>query len=260
MSLERFIRARTLLGALLLSLTSVTPAVAGSLDVPVRGAGLSIGNSRTFTGLRLNARDHDLQAIRGVSVTLWAPGDSPGGRIQGLSLGLLGTAAEEIDGVTLNLLGCGADRQRGIAVGGLGIGADDFAGIGLGGLGIGGDRLTGVMVGGLGVGGDTLTGLFVGGLGVGGDELTGAALAIGGVGADRITGLAACGAYLRGGTLDGFGAGAYNRFDDGVEGIQIGIFNYAAELHGVQLGLLNYAGNNRRGTRWLPLVNMHLGD
>ncbi|MBK7703049.1 MAG: hypothetical protein IPI34_09260 [bacterium] len=60
--------------------------------------------------------------------------------------------------------------------------------------------------------------------------------------------------------LEGIGVGAYNRFDVGVQGLQVGIFNYASELHGAQIGLLNYAGNNRRGTRWLPLLNLHLGD
>jgi uncharacterized protein YgfB (UPF0149 family) len=45
-----------------------------------------------------------------------------------------------------------------------------------------------------------------------------------------------------------------------VQGLQIGIVNHAAELHGVQIGLLNHAGNNRRGARWLPLLNLHLGD
>ena len=43
-----------------------------------------------------------------------------------------------------------------------------------------------------------------------------------------------------------------------VEGLTIGIFNYAAELNGVQIGLLNYAGNNRRGLKLLPLFNAHL--
>ena len=45
-----------------------------------------------------------------------------------------------------------------------------------------------------------------------------------------------------------------------MDGLQIGILNFARELHGVQIGLLNYAGNNARGTRWLPGLNCHFGD
>ena len=128
MAALRPFRTRARLCALLFAFAAAAPAAAGSLDLPVRGAGLSFGNSQTFTGLRLNLRDRDLQTIRGVTVTLWAPAREPSGSIQGLSLGLAGTAADEIDGVTLNLLGCGADRIRGVAVGGLGAGCGDFTG------------------------------------------------------------------------------------------------------------------------------------
>ena len=148
--------------ALMLALTG--GATAGSLDIPVRGAGLSFGNSRTFDGLRINFRDRDLQSIRGITVSLWAPAPKSTGRIQGLSVGLVGTGAARIEGITLNLVGAGGDRLRGLAVGGIGVGSDDFTGVGLGGLGVGGDRLRGVMAGGLGVGGDDLSGIFVGGL------------------------------------------------------------------------------------------------
>jgi hypothetical protein len=29
-------------------------------------------------------------------------------------------------------------------------------------------------------------------------------------------------------------------------------------LHGLQLGVLNYAGNNKKGLKMLPIINMHL--
>jgi hypothetical protein len=122
----------------------------------VRGAGLSFGNSRTFTGLRFNLSDRDLQTIRGVSVTLWAPADEPTGRIQGLSLGLAGTAADEIDGVTLNLLGCGADRVRGVAVAGLGAGGESLTGVALAGGGLHADRFAGLAACGAYLRGDVL--------------------------------------------------------------------------------------------------------
>jgi len=68
--------------------------------VPVRGAGLSFGNSRTFTGLRFNLRDHELRTIRGMSVTLRVPGHDPHGLIQGLSAGL-GVGSDDVAGVGL---------------------------------------------------------------------------------------------------------------------------------------------------------------
>jgi len=36
------------------------------------------------------------------------------------------------------------------------------------------------------------------------------------------------------------------------------LYNRTEELHGLQVGLLNYAGNNPKGLRMLPFVNMHL--
>lgn len=87
----------TLLAALL-----AAPAAAGSLDIPVRGAGLSFGNSTEFSGLRFNVRDRDLERIDGLTVSLWAPQDDPGGRIRGLSIGPAGTGASHGAGLTIN--------------------------------------------------------------------------------------------------------------------------------------------------------------
>jgi hypothetical protein len=43
------------------------------------------------------------------------------------------------------------------------------------------------------------------------------------------------------------------------KGMALGGINYTKKLKGVQIGLLNYAGNNPKGLRLLPLINMHLG-
>ena len=114
-------RATAFVCPAVLMLALAGSAVAGSLDIPVRGTGLSFGNSRMFDGLRINLRDRDLQSIRGVTISLWAPAPKATGRIQGLSLGLVGTGSGSIDGITLNLVGAGADRVRGLAVGGIGV-------------------------------------------------------------------------------------------------------------------------------------------
>ena len=42
-----------------------------SLDIPVKGYGISFGNSKKFTGLRFNFRDKRVDRIDGMNITLW---------------------------------------------------------------------------------------------------------------------------------------------------------------------------------------------
>ena len=107
------------------------------------------------------------------------------------------------------------------------------------------------------MGGEELTGLFAAGLGVGAQRMEGVGLAAGAVGGEELRGFYAAGGYLQTRDLEGVGIATVNRANGVVEGLMIGIFNYAGELHGMQVGLLNYAGNNRKGLRLLPLVNAH---
>jgi hypothetical protein len=107
------------------------------------------------------------------------------------------------------------------------------------------------------VGGDFMQGLFVGGVGVGADAIEGVSIGGIGIAADQLDGLHLAGAYLRTWELQGVATGAYTRVMGRVEGLTIGIFNWTPELHGVQIGLLNYAGNNPRGLKWLPGINLH---
>ncbi|MBC8426172.1 hypothetical protein H8E07_18820 [bacterium] len=58
-----------LITALCLSLTLTGPSLAGSLDIPVRGAGLSIGNSRTFTGLGVSSAVAGVETLQGALIT-----------------------------------------------------------------------------------------------------------------------------------------------------------------------------------------------
>jgi hypothetical protein len=71
-------------------------------------------------------------------------------------------------------------------------------------------------------------------------------------------GLAVTAGYLRCDRFAGLGVAGYARASERCDGLAIAIFNWTRELHGVQIGLLNYAGNNRRGTKWLPGLNVHL--
>lgn len=114
-------------------------ASAQSLDIPSKAWGLSIGNSREFTGLRFNFRDSRVIRVTGVNVTLWQPkkdnksafvrgisfGLIPGGGdMAGLQLGILGPAAEtKMTGLNLGLIGAGSgEDMAGLTIGGIGAG------------------------------------------------------------------------------------------------------------------------------------------
>lgn len=123
----------------------------------------------------------------------------------------------------------------------------DLTGLAIGGVGVGaGGTLRGIAVGGVGVGASQVQGMLLGGVAAGGGEVTGLSIAPGYFTIDHE-------GYLRGVSIS-----AFNHVRGEQYGLTIGIFNYARSLHGIQFGLLNFAGNNRKGVRWLPVLNAHL--
>ena len=76
-----------------------------SLDLPVRGYGISFGNSARFTGLRLNWSDAGLDRITGITITLWKPDKPMTGTVNGLAIGLAGPAASTLNGISLGVGG-----------------------------------------------------------------------------------------------------------------------------------------------------------
>lgn len=247
---------RSLILSVALLCMIASPALA-SLDIGSSDAGLSIGNSPEWKGVRLNFADHGIDHIQGLNFTVWrANGDGPGeGRIDGVGLGIWGpkaghlrglhigvaevVGAHEVTGVGISLIGVGAGtssmfggdeygrgEMRGIFIGGLGLGAaSNITGIAIGGLGMGaGSDIRGVAIGGLGMGvGENLSGIAVGGLGMGvGENLTG--VAIGGLGAG-------IGGHARGAVIGLLGAGVGESFKGiGVAGIGMGIGEDATGL------------------------------
>jgi len=200
---------------------------ADGFGVPSKKWGIGFGNSKQFTGIRFNYRDHHVEKVNGINFTLWQPRDKEGGaEVNGLSLGLipggktlrgvqlgvLGVMGmENVSGITVGLLGAGAGGDMtGINIGGLGCGAggsmrgvnfgalglgagEDLWGINLGGLGCGaGENVKGINIGLLGLGaGSDLWGINIGGLGCGaGENVTGFTVALLGAGAgERMAGL-----------------------------------------------------------------------
>jgi hypothetical protein len=199
-----------------------------SIDLGAGGVGLSIGDSRRWTGLRLNYRDSRLIEANGINVTLWNPYSGGAGRVNGFAIGLPATGATELTGVGLGVFGFAAERRfTGIGIGGVGMGGGgdmsgimlagvgmgsggDISGIAIAGVGMGGGgNLRGIAIGGLGAGmGGSMTGISIGGLGVGsGGDITG--LVIGGLGAGF------------GGTLKGIGIGGLGIGGSRIRGIAI---------------------------------------
>ncbi len=270
----------SLIPAILLLLLLAGDSRAKSLDIPVRGAGISFGNSEEFDGLRFNLRDREVRRLRGLNVTFWRAEESEEARVHGVSLGMMpqagvlnglhlgvgAVAAEKrLAGIAAGGLGAAVGEDlRGIAFGGLGVGVgEDARGIVAGGLGAGvGGNLTGIAAGGVGLGcGGTARGLLAGGIGVGVRKVNG--VMIGGLvtASDAVSGAALSGGVVHiqaDGALTGLSASPFNRVQGRMTGVSVGILNYARTLRGVQLGVVNIVRENRAPFRVLPLINLRL--
>ena len=240
-----------LLSAAWLALAFPTVAAAQSLDLTVHDVGLSIGDSRRVTGLRINFRDRRMEEVNGVNITVWTPYRENRGIVRGLAAGLPATGARRIEGAGVGLIGVGVtETLRGVGIGGIGLGAgEDIRGIAIGGIGMGvGRDLQGLAIGGIGMGvGQDLRGIGIGGIGMGiGQNLHGAAIAgIGaGVGGD-MTGL----------MIAGIGVGAGGNVKGlSLAGIGIGA---GGDVTGVQLAGV---GIGAGGTlRWLSIAGIGVG-
>lgn len=197
-----------------------------SLDLGINGVGLSIGDSRRWTGLRLNYRDGRLIEANGINLTLWYPHEGGAGDVNGLAIGLPTTGARRLTGAGIGLFGFGVEEE--------------FVGLGIAGLGMGGGGdLKGIMLAGLGMGGGgDISGLSIAGLGMGGGgNLRG--IAIAGLGAGM-------GGDLEGIFIGGLGAGG----GGDVKGIGIGGLGFGAggNLTGAAIGGLGVgSGGNAKG-------------
>lgn len=238
------------------------PANRPAVNATIGSVGLSIGDSRRVTGIRLNYRDRRLRWAHGLNVTVWYPYEEASATINGIALGVpltgatrlrgLGVGAglvfkSDVHGIAIAPVGVGSgEGGSGILIGGLGAGTGGpFTGLLIGGLGAGaGERTTGILIGGLGAGtGGTSTGIVVGGLGAGvGDTGNGILISVGGAGTGDdasgalVGGLAAGAGDRASGLLaGGLGAGA----GDDANGILVGGLGVGAgdQLNGIGVSL-----------------------
>ncbi len=139
-----------------------------SLNLGFSGYGISFGNSRRWSGLRLNFRDIGVEEVRGINLTFGAVhAQTENKRVEGLALGIAPMANEQ-RGIALGLLATVAHDSTGwLQLGGLAnVSEGDMQGISIGGLANVAERdVRGVQIGGLAVvAGDDLCGVQVAGL------------------------------------------------------------------------------------------------
>jgi hypothetical protein len=219
---------------------------AKSLDIPVKGSGISFGNSYNFNGLRFNFSDQSTKKINGINFTFWKAKENRQADINGISIGMIGPEAGCLRGISFGGLGVAAEKElTGLAFGTLGVGSSgSLTGIQVGGLGVGaGGAVRGITIAGVGAGsGGNLTGLTLAGLGAGsGGSIKGVTIALIGAGAnENISGItiagigAGAGGDVKGITIAGIGAGASGNID-GLTFALIGA-GAGANINGITIG------------------------
>ena len=107
-----------------------------SIDLGYANWGLSLGNSPTWTGIRINFRDDRIDEINGLNVTLWAPGKVKGSEVNGIAIGLYGPAAENLTGISVGGIANSTEGdQIGIHAAGIAnVATGDMLGVQVGGL------------------------------------------------------------------------------------------------------------------------------
>src|SRR5512141_255484 len=98
--------------ATLVLLTAYPPTrLPAQVNLGVHHTGLSIGNSKEWTGVRINFRDDRVERVRGLPVALGTPAkDGCGARlVEGISVGV-SPAAERLKGINLGIGAVVAER------------------------------------------------------------------------------------------------------------------------------------------------------
>jgi hypothetical protein len=240
-----------------------------ALNFPFKRYGISIGNSYEFNGIRINLVDKNVKRINGLNVTFWFKNHQKkisalnginvgvfpyGGSMQPINLGILGVATEpkNLNGLSfggLFVIGAGGNIN-GLSLSGINTGAEGKE-----------SKISGIAISGLSIwAGKSINGLAIGGLGVWSlGDINGISSSLAYLsGKQNFRGIGATLGYLEAKTSKGLTFAGYTKTTQ-MYGLSIALFNRAEKLHGIQLGLLNYAGNNRKGLRMLPFVNLHLG-
>ncbi len=262
-----------LLTGLMRSSAQDTLSNSKALNLPFRKYGLSIGNSNDFNGIRINFIDKNVKRINGLNVTFWSNNalrfdrwlneGNDSSVINGISMGIIPTAGS-MQPINLGLMGVRTSPKNlnGLSAGGTYIlSAGNINGLSISGLLTQTGVINGIAVSGLFVAGiQGINGLAIGGLAVSSDtkNINGVALSPGILYCgNNFKGIGVSGIFLRSGVFKGLALAGFAKTNQ-MFGLSFALYNRTNELHGIMLGLLNYAGNNPRGLRMLPFLNMHL--
>ena len=232
-----------------------------SLNFPTNKYGISIGNSHTFNGIRLNFAEANVKTINGINITYSARfAKNTEAFVNGISVGILPTGGT-FRFLNLSVLGVGAHHEisgltfASVVVGSSGRlnGLSACAAVTIA------DTITGVVVSGLLLGSRKANGLIIGGLYVVSDaDINGVSSSLGFIQCDnKFNGVALTPGYLKSDTLNGFAIASYNNVRQ-MKGMSVALLNRTINLHGIQLGLINYAENNPKWLRILPFINFHI--
>jgi hypothetical protein len=238
-----------------------------ALNFPFKKYGISIGNSYEFTGIRINFADSAVKRINGLNVTFWLRKfKNYSSAVNGISIGIIPTGGS-MQLINIGILGLGTSPKNlnGLSLGGFLIGAGgNINGFTMSGLIISADgdesKISGITIAGIGLAAaKTVNGLAIGGLGVISDgNINGVATSLTYLSAeDNFCGIGVTPGYLKSELFKGVSIACYSKTNQ-MFGLSIALYNRTNELHGLQLGVLNYAGNNKKGLKMLPIINMHL--
>ncbi len=243
-----------------------------ALNIPFKKYGLSFGNSYEFNGIRINFADKNVRRINGLNVTFWIYKTQKfeewlneanyNSVINGISIGTMPVAGS-MQPINLGILGSlTSSDMNGLSVGGIALASGrSINGLSVSGLLTQCDVISGFAISGLFVGGTGgINGVAIAGLAVSSDrsDINGFAFSPGVVFCgNNYRGVGISGIFLKSNSFKGLAVSAFSRTEQ-MFGLSIALYNRTNELHGIQAGLLNYAGNNSKGFRLLPLINMHL--
>lgn len=238
-----------------------------ALNFPTRKYGISIGNSKEFNGVRINWKDRDVLKVNGINITFGKSQIYTTQEVNGLNLGFV-LLASKMGLVNLGIIGVATKTgpMNGLSLGGLVVGSGNCVnGLVLAGLMIHASGkesiLSGVSIAGFGIGaGKAINGVAISSLSVSTDgNINGFASSLGAVTCKKnYNGVAISGIYIGADIFNGIALSAVSKTRQ-MNGLSIALVNTTKELHGFQLGLINYAGNNGKGLKVLPVINMHLG-
>lgn len=210
-------------------------------------AGICLGATQNFHGIRLNAFDPiylldfetiDLPnpSINGINIQLL----SINRKVNGFDFGFV-SFNKKLNGLHLAILQCNSGKTNGISFGGLFNNFDKANGIALSALAVtsrkkfNGLSISPIMLG------EEMNGLIVAGLGF-----------LPEVG--RLRGVAVTGLMGRLELMKGFIFSPLTIIEC-QEGVSVGVINQAEDLHGIQFGLWNVA-RNKKHLKALPFINM----